>query len=419
MEGVEFRKKYYLIFFSSILGPLTTNALVPIFEQLRLNFNLSSIAVISLAITFYILPFAIFQLFAGTFSDIVDKKKVVLLGYVIFISGLFVTLLAVLIRNFYLFLIAFLFLGIGFSFVNPTILALLNVISPEKKKGLLMGLYNSSASIGVSMGALLSGLFASSFSNGWIFIFILNPILAILFFILFEISLRNCEPLICRPFDVETSELSQGQIEKSNSKFIATLRQLKAGFNVKIFLLGIIGLLCFFSVIALTNTLYEQMRMSMKDSNEREIVFYVSLILAVNGLISVILSPIAGICLKKINPFLMMGIGFACMLPIILLPSGKSFLDFLIINILAYVGSALVWPALFKVSMEGDPKKSGTISAIINSFRFIGYSMVGPFYILFGIPVVYYFVLLFNILAILIIIITKILKYNKEYNNFK
>jgi len=45
--------------------------------------------------------------------------------------------------------------------------------------------------------------------------------------------------------------------------------------------------------------------------------------------------------------------------------------------------------------------------------------MVGPFYILFGIPVVYYFVLLFNILAILIIIITKILKYNKEYNNFK
>jgi MFS family permease len=417
MEGIEFRKRYYLIFLSSILGPLTTNALVPIFEQLRLNFNLSSIAVISLAITFYILPFAIFQLFAGTFSDIVDKKKVILLGYVIFISGLFVTLIAVLIKHLYLFLIAFLFLGIGFSFVNPTILAILNVISPEKKKGLLMGLYNSTGSIGVSMGALLSGLFASSFSNGRIFIFILNPILAIVFFVLFKISLRNCEPLICKPFDVEKSDLSQ--IEKSNSKFIATLRQLKAGFNVKIFLLGVIGLLCFFSVIALTNTLSEQMKMSMKETSEREIIFYVSLILAVNGLISVILSPIAGMGLRKINPFLMMGIGFAFMVPIIFLSSGESFLDFLIINILAYVGSALVWPALFKVSMEVDPRKSGTISAIINSLRFIGYSMVGPFYFLFGIPVIYYFVLLFNILAILIIIIMKILKYNKEISNFK
>ena len=38
----KFLKRYYLIFFSAILGPLTTNSLVPIFEELRVNFVLDS-----------------------------------------------------------------------------------------------------------------------------------------------------------------------------------------------------------------------------------------------------------------------------------------------------------------------------------------------------------------------------------------
>jgi len=101
-----FPKRYYLIFLSTVLGPLSTNSLVPIFEQLRLWFGLSSIALVTLAVSFYIFPFAILQLFAGTYSDIVDKKKVVIIGYLIFLFALFLNLTAVLIKNYSLFLIA-------------------------------------------------------------------------------------------------------------------------------------------------------------------------------------------------------------------------------------------------------------------------------------------------------------------------
>lgn len=397
----KFLKRYYLIFFSTTLGPLTTNSLVPIFEELRINFSLNSIALVSLAISFYILPFAIFQLFAGTFSDIVDKKIVVILGFIIFIVGLFITLVAVFTKIFILFLIAFLIQGIGFSFINPTVLAILSTISPANKKGMIMGIYNSSAGIGVSLGALLSGFLANNFRSGWILLFIINPIIAILSLIFLLIALKNCEPLVCRTFETTPNHLANDE----QSKISATFQQLKRNLKAPIILLGLTGFICFFIVITLTNTLNEQIRISLSNLSDQEVIFYVSLILAINGLISVVLSPIAGLMSRKINPLILLGIGFTLMIVMIFMPFGNSITDFMVISFVTYIGSAFVWPALFKISMDINPEAEGTNSAIVNSFRFIGYSLVGPFYLFFGIPVIYFWVISFNIVAIIIIIV--------------
>ena len=397
----KFLKRYYLIFFSTILGPLTTNSLVPIFEELRINFGLNSIALVSLAISFYILPFAIFQLFAGTFSDIVDKKIVMILGFIIFIVGLCLTFIAVLTKSFYLFLIAFLIQGIGFSFINPTVLAILSTISPEGKKGILMGIYNSSAGIGVSLGALLSGFLANNLRSGWKLLFIINPIIAILALIFLLIALKNCEPLVCRTFGTTPNHFTNGR----HSKIFAIFHQLKDNLKAPIILLGLAGFICFFTVITLTNTLNEQIRVSLSNLSDQEVIFYVSLILSINGLISVVLSPITGLLLRKINPHIMLGIGFTLMLAMIFMPYCNSIADFMVISFVTYIGSAFVWPALFKISMDINPEAEGTNSAIVNSFRFIGYSLVGPFYLFFGIPIIYFWAIILNIVAIFIIIV--------------
>ncbi len=401
-----FRKRYYLIFFSTILGPLTTNSLVPIFEELRINFALNSIAIVSLAISFYILPLAIFQLFAGTFSDIVDKKIVVVLGFIIFIAGLFLTLIAVLTKIFYLFLIAFLIQGIGFSFINPTVLAILSIVSPEEKEGVIMGIYNSSSGVGVSLGALLSGFLANNIRGGWMVLFVINPIIAILCLIFLLIALKNCEPLVCRTSKINPNHSSN----EKHSKILAIFPQLKENLKLPITLLGFVGFICFFTVITLTNTLNEQIRVSLSNLSDQEIIFYVSLILSINGLISVVLSPITGFMLRKINPLLMLGIGFTLMLAMIFIPYGKSIVDFMIISFITYIGSAFVWPALFKISMDLNREAEGTNSAIVNSFRFIGYSLVGPFYLFFGIPIIYFWVISFNFIAIIIIIVLSRMK---------
>jgi len=396
----QFLKRYYLIYFSTILGPLTTNSLVPIFEELRINFGLDTIALVSLAISFYILPFAFFQLFAGTFSDIVDKKKVVILGFIIFIAGLFLSLIAVLIKNFYFFLIAFLIQGIGFSFINPTILAILSIISPEEKKGLLMGIYNSSAGFGVSVGALLAGLLANNFL-AWRLLFLINPVIAILALIFLLIGLNNCTALVCRTFESES--LIQDFVEQS--KLIATFKQLKRNLKLPIILLGLSGFICFFIVITLTNTLNEQMRITLRNLSDQEIIFYVSLILTINGMISILLSPITGYMLKRINPLVMLIIGFLFMLSMIFMPISNSATYFMMISFLTYIGSAFIWPALFKISMDINPEAEGTNSAIINSLRFIGYAMVGPVYLFIGLPLIYAWVFVFNILAILMVFV--------------
>jgi MFS family permease len=396
----KFLTKYYLIFFSTILGPLTTNSLVPIFEELRINFGLNSIALISLAISIYTFPFAIFQLFTGAFSDVVDKIKVVTLGFMLFTSGLILTLIAVLMKLFYWFLIGFLIQGIGFAFINPTILAILSIISPERKKGVIMGLYNSSAGIGISLGVFLSGFLASYFLM-WRLLFVLNPIIAILALILFLSALKNCEVLVCKSYE---STIGKSSSHK-DSKIITTLNQIKTNLKVPVISLGLIGFICFFIVITLTNTLNEQIRNSLSNLNNQEIIFYVSLILTINGIISIVLSPITGLMLRKINPSIMMTIGFIFMIAIIFMPFVNNIIWYMLISFLIYIGSAFIWPALFQETMDLNSETKGTNSAILNSFRFIGYSVVGIFYLLLGIPGIYFIAMLLNILGILIIVV--------------
>jgi MFS family permease len=398
MEEKVFNKRYYLIFFSTIIGPLSTNFLVPLFEELRVNFGLSLIAFVALAISFYIFPFAIVQLFAGTFSDVMDKRKVVVLGYIIFISGMLIGLTSVFMGNYYLFLFAFLIQGIGFAFINPTILAILNIVTPDKKKGFIFGIYNSSAGVGITLGALLSGFLINFFTKEWRFLFVINPIIAIISLIFFLIALRNCEPLVCQASEID---------EEGPSKIGATVQKLKEGLNTKIILLGFIGFSCFFSVITLVNTLNEQLRISVRDLSDLEVIFYVSLILTICGIISIVLSPVIGLLLKKVSPFIMLFIGFSIMLIIVLMPFGSTVIDFIIIGIIIYIGSAFIWPSLFKVAMSLNPEKSGTNSAIINSFRFTGYALVGIFYVLFGIPFIYIYVFIFNLAALCIILVVR------------
>jgi predicted MFS family arabinose efflux permease len=235
----------------------------------------------------------------------------------------------------------------------------------------------------------------------WRLLFVLNPIIAILALILFLSALKNCEVLVCKSYE---STIGKSSSHK-DSKIITTLNQIKTNLKVPIISLGLIGFICFFIVITLTNTLNEQIRNSLSNLNNQEIIFYVSLILTINGIISIVLSPITGLMLKRFSSSLMMTIGFILMIPIILMPYANTIICFMLISFSIYIGSAFIWPALFQETMDLNPDTKGTNSAILNSFRFIGYALVGFFYLIFNIPAIYYIALILSILAITIMII--------------
>jgi len=397
---IKFLKRYYLLFFSSTLGPLTTNAIVPIYNQLKENFFLSEISFITLALTVYILPFAIFQLFAGTFSDVFDKKGVVKVGYVIFTLGLLFSTISVVFKNYPMFLVSYFFQGLGFSFINPTILAILSILTPPRKEGLIMGIYNSSAGIGITLGSIISGLLALI---NWRFLFVFNLIVSIVSAVFFLIALKNCQQLICRPFDLEAPNA-----KANKSKLLEVFPRIKNNLNKEILLLGFIGFFCFFSVITLTNSLNEQVSLSIPYLNDSQITSSVSIVLTINGIISILLSPLTGYLLNKVEPLIMMMIGFLFMAALIFMPFGISLLHFIIISFIIYVGSTLIWPALFKSSMQVKREVKGTSSAIINSLRFFGYASVPLFYNIFGIPILYVFAIIFSLFSLGILTYLKI-----------
>lgn len=399
-----FKKRYYLVFLSVLLGPLCINSMIPIFTPLQSNFSLNSVAFISVAISIYTVPYAFFQLFTGTFSDVVDKKKVVLIGFLIFTIGITLTLVSVLAMNYVLFLIGFFIQGIGFSFINPTILAILGIITPEKKSGFIMGLFNASAGLGVSVGAYLSSIFATYIDFRALFLF--NLIFTLTCIASFVYALQRCEALVCRSY--ENNLLTEGSNRKDDESLIkATLSQLKNNLKTPIILLGLLGFFCFFTIITVSNVLNEQISISMPGYTEQEIITNVSLILTLNGILSIVMSPIIGSLLKKLPPFILLTIGFILIGFIILLPLCMTLLQFLMVSMIIYLGSIFIWPSLFKKAMDLDPDARGTNSSIINSLRFFGYALVGPFYLLFGIPIIYIWVIGFNILGLAFVLLLK------------
>lgn len=401
-----FKNRYYLLFLSVLLGPLCINSMIPIFTPLQSNFSLNSVAFISVAISIYTVPYAFFQLFTGTFSDVVDKKKVVLIGFLIFTMGIILTLVSVLAMNYVLFLIGFFIQGIGFSFINPTILAILGIITPEKKSGFIMGLFNASAGLGVSVGAYLASVFATYIDFRALFIF--NLIFTFTCIASFVYALQRCEALVCRSF--ENNLLREGvniKKQEDGSLIKATLTQLKHNLKTPIILLGFLGFFCFFTIITVSNVLNEQISMSIPGYTEEEIITNVSLILTLNGILSIIMSPIIGSLLKKLPPFILLTIGFILISFIVLLPFCVTLLQFLMVSMIIYLGSICIWPSLFKKAMDLDPDAKGTNSSIINSLRFTGYALVGPFYLLFGIPVIYIWVICFNILGLTFVLFLK------------
>lgn len=399
MEEKRFLKRYYLIFFSVLVGPFSTSITIPIFEQLRINFGLSTLAQVSISFSFFMFPYAIFQLFTGSFSDIVNKKLVVTGGFIIFIFGLFLALISVFLKTFVLYLIALFIGGVGFSFINPTILAILGIITPESKRGWIMGIYSSSAGIGIILGSNLARLLAKI---NWVLIFIILPFITIIILFIFMISVKSTDLTVGNSVNNKRKEISTFK-----SVLGETVTQLKQGLNWNIILIGMCGFFTFFTTITLTNTINEQLRISLETYSESEIIEYTSLILTLTGITSIIVSPIAGILIKKIKELNFMIVGFLLLLFILFFPFGQILIYFEIISIIIYIGYAVIWPALFKITIEINPSKRGINSGIVNMLRFLGYSLVGPFYTLLGIPVLYFFVYTFNLMTIIMIIFLK------------
>jgi EmrB/QacA subfamily drug resistance transporter len=142
------------------------------------EFHMDAIA-LSWVSTAYLLASAIFLVPFGKIADIYGRKKIFLVGIIIFAAASFVM---TLVESSGMLIIVRVLQGIGSSMIFGTAVAILTSVFPPGERGKALGIYITAVYIGLSTGPFLGGLLTEHF--GWRSIFYINVpigIIAIIF----------------------------------------------------------------------------------------------------------------------------------------------------------------------------------------------------------------------------------------------
>src|SRR5512139_3166934 len=108
-----------LIYACAFVGTLASNAVLALIPELRGYFQASTAEVL-LSISFYMVFFAFFSLFTGSISDLIGRKKILVIGLAVYSAGCAMTALS---SGLPLFYASRAVQGLGFAFVQPVMVA--------------------------------------------------------------------------------------------------------------------------------------------------------------------------------------------------------------------------------------------------------------------------------------------------------
>lgn len=146
------------LYIGGFLGPFGTVLIVPMFPELRAEFDATSGAV-GLGYSFYLIPFAITLLFSGTIGERLGRRRTVRTTYIVYAVA---SLAAALAPTLPVFILARAAQGVANAFITPLLLAGLAEMVPPERFGREVGIYSSFQAMGAGLGPLLGGLAADT-----------------------------------------------------------------------------------------------------------------------------------------------------------------------------------------------------------------------------------------------------------------
>ena len=120
----------------------------------------------SLAITFYMAPFVLSQLFSGPIAQLFDTRKTLLFGFIVYALGAFLSGFS---SNILSLLGGRIIQGVGAAFLTPIIMALVGDLVPPKHVGKAVGILGMAYTIGVTLGPFISGVIDVRYGWPWFF----------------------------------------------------------------------------------------------------------------------------------------------------------------------------------------------------------------------------------------------------------
>lgn len=307
-------------------------------------------AMASLAITFYMAPFVLGQLFSGPIAQLLDTRKTLLFGFIVYALGAFLCGLSSSILGL---LGGRVIQGVGAAFLMPIIMALIGDLAPERHVGKAIGMLGMAYTVGVTLGPFISG--SIDVRYGWSWFFFLLACLSLSLGVLYWISSTPMEKILNQSVAI----LAAFSILK---KALLQPGVLYLSFAAFSFFVAYIGIMTFTA---------DHLRTYFAlPSNQ------IGTLLSVMGFSGIIISPVAGFAgdyFGRTRVFLASAtLSFLCI-------AMMSFLEFsywiyFTLFLLFGAGAASLWTTLNTMAVQASPSFRKPVSSVYNAIRFTGYA---------------------------------------------
>lgn len=370
----------YLLFW---LGPLTGNVILVLFGSLSVEFSVS-LDDIFIAIPSFMFPFAIVQLFSGAISDVKGRLSVILLGLLIFGTGMIVATFSFSLISY---TVANILGGIGFGFVNPVLVALLTDLTHKPDIPKKLGLLVAVANLGVGLGPIIAG---QVIVLSWRYLYILFTVITVVGFG-FMYFLK--QPATEMRHESNISSFFH-QLSQELQRFVAILMILSAFLATQTYLV----------VITMTSRAFT----GFVPENLSGII------IGFAGIFGAISSVVIGFLIKRFGVLSAFVLGIATLFTaLILLISLKDITknDVLVYVSIAFMllgtsGGSLISTVMYYSQILSQESR-GTLAGLATFGQFIGTALIPIFYTFIlnsgGIQAVYYTVLIISLFLIIVL----------------
>ena len=343
-------KRLLPIYLGAMLSPLGGVGVLTLLPVIARDWAIS-IQWVTLAVTIYMIPFVVFQLFSGPIAVIFETRKILLFGFGMYALGGFLSAWAPNIE----FFIGFRFIqGFGAAFIAPIIMALIGEMVDPKKMGKSMGILGVMYTCGVTMGPLISGFVEVHL--GWPYFFFFLTALALTIGFLYGVT---------NPRSIE-SHIGSGRI-------VDALLLVKRSYSyADVRFLSFAAFFLFIAFIGLMTFTAEHLKASYALPSDQ-----IGLILSATGFSGILVSPIAGILGDRWGRKKVAYWGGAFMMSALV---GLSLLDYgyeryLLLFSLYGAGGAMGWTSLNTLAIQMIPDLRKPVASVYNCVKFSGYAV--------------------------------------------
>ncbi len=342
-------KKLIPLYIGAIVGPIGANGVVTLLPVLAQSWGIE-FATASLSITLYMIPFIVFQIFSGSIAQIFDVRKTLLLGFVIYTIGGFLTGIS---DSFFTFILCRILQGTGSAFLNPIIMAMIGEMVPARHIGKAMGALGFAYTAGMTLGPLISGVIEVRY--GWQYFFFFLSAASAVTTVLFLIWCRD---------------IGGGTVEQQSILDIFPLIR-KAIDQPGLLHLSFAAFTLFMAYIGILTFTADYMKTTFSIPSDK-----VGFLISLTGFSGIVVSPFAGVIGDHFGRRNVLMGGMAVVFISIILMATMEFhyLSYALIFLLLGAGSATAWTSLNTIVILSAPALRNPVTSIYNVIKFSGYA---------------------------------------------